>query len=376
MRSRWTHRAAANKGASIMARALECIASIYSSLDVPEAWEDALENLRSTFGSDASAIGLYECIGGRVHYLWSVGLRLNLVDSSAARPAWASPWLCEFLGAARPGEVWLSQWLVRPEQLATSEFYEQWLRPQGLLHFSCGIAWRAGDQVVCLEHWRRAGRPPFNRYHSMQFVRFLPHLGRAWEAYRRIHPVEPRRAQVQIVPWSPPSTNGWEIRRLAKDQPAGAAEAADGRVLRRRGAGRRRKGFRQPVEAGDDDAATTGLGHSPRAERHGAAAVTMDLEADAVDRARWRESVCATPYFQRSSDEERLRLLYHLTRAEARLGVLLARGLTLREAAIRLDVETSTIRTHLQRIYEKTGTHRQSELVRLLLTGPAALREE
>ena len=37
-------------------------------------------------------------------------------------------------------------------------------------------------------------------------------------------------------------------------------------------------------------------------------------------------------------------------------------------------ISKETARTHLRRIYSKTATHRQAELVSLILTGPAVLR--
>jgi DNA-binding CsgD family transcriptional regulator len=40
------------------------------------------------------------------------------------------------------------------------------------------------------------------------------------------------------------------------------------------------------------------------------------------------------------------------------------------EIAEALDVGVATVRTHVQRLLAKTGTRRQSELVRLLVSGP------
>lgn len=61
--------------------------------------------------------------------------------------------------------------------------------------------------------------------------------------------------------------------------------------------------------------------------------------------------------------------LYGLTPAEARLAVLLAQGKSLQEACDLLNVTLNTARTHLKHIFSKTDTNRQSELVRLVLSG-------
>jgi DNA-binding CsgD family transcriptional regulator/PAS domain-containing protein len=59
--------------------------------------------------------------------------------------------------------------------------------------------------------------------------------------------------------------------------------------------------------------------------------------------------------------------LYGLTAAECRIAQSLALGGSLEEVARRFDVSLATVRTHLKRIFMKTNTRRQSELVRLLL---------
>ena len=67
-------------------------------------------------------------------------------------------------------------------------------------------------------------------------------------------------------------------------------------------------------------------------------------------------------------DENALVRLYGLTRGEASLAARLVRGKSIEEAANELFISIHTARTHLKRIFMKTDTHRQSELlVRLLL---------
>ena len=72
-------------------------------------------------------------------------------------------------------------------------------------------------------------------------------------------------------------------------------------------------------------------------------------------------------------DEDRVGRFYGLTAAEARLTTFLARGRRLDEAAEDLGITYETARTHLKRIFNKTGAGRQTELVRLVLCGPVFL---
>ena len=62
--------------------------------------------------------------------------------------------------------------------------------------------------------------------------------------------------------------------------------------------------------------------------------------------------------------------LYRLTPAECRLTDLLLQGLAVAEAAPRMCITAGTARFMLKTILAKTGTHRQSELMRSLLSLP------
>jgi len=68
---------------------------------------------------------------------------------------------------------------------------------------------------------------------------------------------------------------------------------------------------------------------------------------------------------------EILRELYRLTAAEARLANCLLEGNDLRGAAEQMSIKWATARFHLKRVFAKTGTRRQTELMRLMLALPA-----
>jgi len=68
-----------------------------------------------------------------------------------------------------------------------------------------------------------------------------------------------------------------------------------------------------------------------------------------------------------------IRMLYGLTEAEARLTSALAMGHNLNEICSFYMITIHTARSHLKTVFEKTGCSRQAELVKLILTSPAAL---
>jgi DNA-binding CsgD family transcriptional regulator len=60
---------------------------------------------------------------------------------------------------------------------------------------------------------------------------------------------------------------------------------------------------------------------------------------------------------------------FNLTRAEARLVVHLATGISLKSSAKALGIGYETVRGHLKSAFLKTGTHRQAELLLVVIRG-------
>jgi DNA-binding CsgD family transcriptional regulator len=56
---------------------------------------------------------------------------------------------------------------------------------------------------------------------------------------------------------------------------------------------------------------------------------------------------------------------------EAEIAVMLSMGRDLSGAATQLGISMHTMRTHLKNIFEKTGSHSQSDLIRRVLLSPA-----
>lgn len=81
-----------------------------------------------------------------------------------------------------------------------------------------------------------------------------------------------------------------------------------------------------------------------------------------VDPSRWTANV------------DRFAAIYRLTDAERRTlsEIMTAGGVVV--AAKKLGISVPTVRTHLQHIFEKTGTNNQAELVRLVMMSPLSSR--
>jgi DNA-binding CsgD family transcriptional regulator/PAS domain-containing protein len=74
------------------------------------------------------------------------------------------------------------------------------------------------------------------------------------------------------------------------------------------------------------------------------------------------------------TDQEALRDLYGLTAAESKVAAMLVQGKDARHISDELHVSINTARSHLKKVFEKTNTRRQADLVRIILRAPVATR--
>src|SRR6185436_12625019 len=86
-------------------------------------------------------------------------------------------------------------------------------------------------------------------------------------------------------------------------------------------------------------------------------------------------AVVTARFFQkRAIDRKVLSRLYGLTEREAEIASLMLHGASVGDVCVKLGIAARTARTHLEALFAKTGAHRQSDLLLLLLSSPAALR--
>ena len=286
------------------------------------------------------------------------------------------------------GTVLCGTQIVVPAKQRRSEFYNDWCRPlldcgdvvaASLARGEGGAAW------LCIG--APLGPQPFGSDERMSLMRLLvPHLQQAMHLQAHVADLDLQRQHALEA-----------LDRLAHaavlfgggGEVVFANRAADRVSSSRDGLSIGRAGMRAALR--DEDAALQRLIGRAGKDRNGPSsggtlAVTRPsgrrpfvvhvLPAEAV-----RSDVAAAGALAMIVDPEReqkalpalLRRLYGLTRAEAVVAGEVLKGEGLQSVADRMSVTISTVRIHLQRVFDKTQTHRQAELVRLLLTIDAGL---
>jgi len=74
-------------------------------------------------------------------------------------------------------------------------------------------------------------------------------------------------------------------------------------------------------------------------------------------------------------DKKLIMAVYRTTAAEATVAAKLIRGMSVAEVAKSCGVNVSTVRTHLKRLFQKTGARRQTELILMLAVAHSCVDE-
>ena len=386
---------------------LAIVYSLYRTLREAERWPAILQQVQELLGGQACSLSIHDF---RTRS-GAIAIHSGCFDDEflrlyEERYAAQDPWLKREEHHRSVGATWIGDELMPQAQLLTTEFYQRWLRPQGLLHQCSGVLFRDRHRLVQLSTYRNGRDKAFDRATLYPLQRLLPHIRQTLELQHRLASIHT-------------GTNhelGELLRRLGSTTPVVAAErrllesAVDDTprndapssheqldTTSERFAAKLRALLAVSLQQFDEDLRAGAPSAAPDATAAASTRPTAATQRPAVVAAvntrplpinksnsprRWLPVLLADDAGQAKSaeaqaaesNEDRLRRLYELTRCEARIAELLAKGLTMSAAAQRLNVGLNTVRTHLQRIYSKTDTHHQSGLVALLLTGPARLQ--
>jgi len=266
-------------------------------------------------------------------------------------------------------------------ELMRTDFYNDFMRPFDLHSvLRAGLAAR-GEEGAFLMVARSTRRERFDDEALATIARLHPHVIRAFELGQKVGAAQPRATGAEALLAASPQA-------LFVVDAAGfvlhANPAAEALVAARIGvglSGGRLCGPTSPAtqrlhalvaQAGAPDAAQREGGSmalvSPQ-RRLPLPVSVAPVRADAPIALDPTPSVlvCINDLEAHTSlSEHRLREVFGLSRAEARVAAAIFEGATPREAAEQLGVSFYTVRGHLVRIFEKTGTGRQAELTRLL----------
>jgi DNA-binding CsgD family transcriptional regulator/PAS domain-containing protein len=365
------------------------VTTIYDAAVEPAKWTVALEDIASAVGSRISAI-------------LTSDRQLNeiTIRSVGADPAGIAAYNDYYghldfgpkaLQRVPTGAVATQQELVSRDVWERSEFFNEWAGPNDYGDAVFSVLTRDGARASWLCVAATPRRPPFGTPERVELVRALvPHLQQAIKTQARLTDLD--RCRRDFVAAVDALAEGVAIvgchGRVIHLNPAAEAIVASGDGLSVRSGCLRATVARtdgvldlvvhRAFSRGQSTVASGGCVAVPRPSgRHPYIVRVIPLEGP--DRVGGRRSaalvVIADPERDPEPELGELQRLYGLTKTEAEVALRVLGGSGVKPIAEEMSLSLATVRTHLQHVFDKTGTHRQAELVRLLLGGLAATRK-
>lgn len=283
------------------------------------------------------------------------------------------------------GTILTNDMVVPRSEFARTEFYTDYVRRHGL--YDCMQArvfdGSGYDSYLVITSDERVGA--FEREDIRLLRLLLPHLRRVMQIQRRLASLALQRDTalealdhlnhgVLIVDAQARVTYANGAAEVVLRQADGIRVEATGRGLRAAIPGQTSALRRLVAQAAGRDGTLSGGGSGAlRIDRATGVPLLLCVVPVRAE-AAWNVSpqpaalvLIGVPEHEETlTSPAHLRALYDLTPAEAAVAGRIAEGQGAKTAAEALSIAPSTLRWHLQRVFEKTGTTRQAELARLV----------
>jgi DNA-binding CsgD family transcriptional regulator len=371
-------------------QALPLIERIYEAALDQSAWQAFVEGLSDAYGGASVGFALqvpgYPSPEGA---MFAVGFRPEFRAVFAAHVARGLPW-DEARRKNFVGRFGLASEVFPDSEVCTTDYYKDWMEPQGLSPvgpIGHTIALEGDTPVATVVLFRTEPGGPWRPRDLVLADLLVPHLAQAYRIHAQVRENAALAEALDRLPTGVVLLDARGQRILANRSADYILSLGDGLSLDKTGP--------HAVKPSEDATLQEMLRAAVRASTTGQ---VPEGSVMAVSRPSGRRSfpIMLTPLLSTSSESalsdavavlyvsdveahslprsETLRSLYSLTGAEIELVELLCDGASLEEAADRRGVTMNTARSQLKQIFMKTSTGRQSELVRLVLSGIAPIR--
>jgi DNA-binding CsgD family transcriptional regulator len=367
---------------SISARALsDAIGSIYDCALDPQRWPDTIRQISELCESAAGGMCVHHLKSIENDHLFVYGYQPGFTDHFE-KFYMDSP-MAAAVPTANVGEVATIAMIANEWELPESRFYLNVIEPYGYIDYIGLIALRTGERIASVHATRTRHHPRYGEREIGLMNLMSPHICRALTISDALD-ISTLRSEMLEATLDGLLTGVYLTAR-------------DGRVVYMNGAAQRQiktgnalrvvSNRLYPTDAkaraalanaiddmARDETAQLSVGNSLAIPDVGGTGYIATLLP--VERGR-RESILAPfaasvavfvqdPVHVPLFPGEAFARLYGLTGGELRVLLALAQGLGATEAADMLGIGATTVKTHLQNLFAKTGTSKQVELLLLL----------
>lgn len=379
-------------------RLASLIGDIYALAVAPAAergWSGILGSVAQLVGAQSASLHLSDTAQQRTALLAT----LNVPDDVAAdyeAHFYKRDLFLHRQEAAQLGQTFMTQDFLSEGEVASSEFYNDLLRQRlGNAFYGAGGRAALDDKMLVLGLARPRERGPFTPVEACLLQQLWPHLLRAIRVEERLRASQ----EVAGIGFAAVDEMATGLVILKPDRRVMFINRAARRMLLQRGGPmlQSAEGRLRLLQPGADamfatllaQATTSGSQRTGGSMRCGStdggmalALMTVPFRPDlgagmglgSADLPRLSGPMAmllvTDPNARPNQLAEQVIAMFGVTRAEAEVAASLATGLSVEEVATQRGVRLTTLRSQVQSLLAKTGTNRQGELLRLLLSLP------
>jgi DNA-binding CsgD family transcriptional regulator/PAS domain-containing protein len=365
---------------------LELALMAYEAATEPEVWPVFLKRYAEAVSANIALLQVHDLAAHSSFAISTFGMESPFTRSYNEHYSKLNIWRERGgQGFYYPGRVNLGEEQCPRAVLERSEFYNDYLlRIRGVCSMGAVIA-REGDRAPALTALRGPRKDPFGES-EREMARFLvPHLSRAWTVLKRLDLLAAGESILDTLPVGVIFLTAGGVAIYCNLAAEEILRAEDGLLLSsgvlsaadRIADAQLRRAVQDALSPrSSPGAATLAI---PRASLRPEYQITA-----APVRGRFRQFVgtptpmavalITDPERQRPVSTDLLVQMYKLTPKETAIAAKLSEGKSIEQAAEEMAITCETARTHLRRIFSKTGTSRQTELILLMARLPGIPR--
>lgn len=347
------------------------IDDLYEAAAVADYWPGVLESLMSMF--DCAGAVLLSSQRNANHWVSTPSMAQALADFAALGRPELNRRVSRAVALRHPGFLTDND-MFTEEELGNDPFYREVLRPQGLGWCAGSAIFVPGGDTLIVSIERRFDLGPISRPEVAVLDQIRPHIARAAAFSARLA-LERVRAVAEALGMLglPAAVLGEKYRLLAANSLFETLIPSVFRDQRQRLslANLAADALLADALARDAGRIAGAVQSIPLPASEGREAMVLHvlpIRGAAHDVFTSAAAIIiATPVTSGlPPTQQLLEGLFDLTPAEARVARAICAGETVEQIASGLGITRNTVRIHLRRVFAKTGTHRQAELVRLV----------
>lgn len=360
----------------------QAIGLIYDAALDPRLWPMALESVRDFIGGSAANFFWQDVSKQNAGTFYSVGIEKSYLESYFAEFAKINP-LYPSAAFLEAGQIFEGDDIVPWQEMVQTRFYKEWMQPQGITGSLAVNLEKSANAVAAFAVIRREEHGPVDQVARRRMSLIVPHMIRGASIGQLIGQQTLERslltdalnsltsavflveASGHIVFSNQPALKLLSDGRLVGEIAGNLVFAdAQAHVI-----------FERAVHAAEPEPA--------RADTNGTAIVlttqetrrwlahVLPLTSGARRNSGLKHSAVAAVFLREAalnipSPLENLSTSFNLTASETKVLLAAVEVGGVAEMAKSLGVSEQTVKTHLKRVFGKTGTKRQADLAKLI----------